>query len=113
MRHMSMLLVVTTIVTMCTHMIIRSTHTTTHRIVMNQMSNTATTLTLILTKTIATTLILTKTMTTRHTSTMLILTMHTLILTTHTLMMPTAIIMARVSPSRRSRPRRLGSWWRR
>ena len=67
---------------------------TTHRIVMNQMSNTATTL------------ILTKAMTTRHTSTMPIL-------TTLTLMMPTAIIMARVSPSRRSRPRRLGSWWRR
>ena len=57
---------------------------TTHRIVMNRMSNTAT---------------------------MGIITM--LILTTHTLMMPTAIIMARVSPSRRSRPRRLGSWWRR
>ena len=84
---------------------------TTHRIVMNRMSNTATMgiitmLTPILTKAIATTLILTKAMTTRHTSTMLIL-------TTHTLMMPTAIIMARVSPSRRSRPRRLGSWWRR
>lgn len=75
---------------------IATTGMTTHRIVMNQMSNTATTLTLILTKT----------MLTRHTSTMLIL-------TTHTLMMPTAIIMARVSPSRRSRPRRLGSWWRR
>ena len=73
-----------------------TTGTTTHRIVMNLMSNTATTLTLILTKA----------MTTRHTSRMLIL-------TTLTLMMPTAIIMARVSPSRRSRPRRLGSWWRR
>ena len=69
---------------------------TTHRIVMNQMSNTATKLTLILTKA----------MTTRHTSTMLILTMLTF--TT-----PTLIIMVRVSPSRRSRPRRLGSWWRR
>jgi hypothetical protein len=45
-------------------------------------------------------------MTTRRTSTKLIL-------TTLTLTMPTAIIMARVSPSRRSRPRRLGSWWRR
>ena len=75
---------------------IATTGMTTHRIVMNQMSNTATTLTLILTKA----------MTTRHTSTMLILT--TLTLTT-----PTAIIMARVSPSRRSRQRRLGSWWRR
>jgi hypothetical protein len=64
---------------------------TTHRIVMNRMSNTATMgiitmLTPILTKAIATTL---------------------------TLTMPMAIIMARVSPSRRSRPRRLGSWWRR
>jgi hypothetical protein len=45
-------------------------------------------------------------MTTRRTSTMPILT--TLMLTRLTL-----IIMARVSPSRRSRPRRLGSWWRR
>ena len=83
-----------------------TTGTTTHRIVMNQMSNTATTLTLILTKAIATTLILTKAMTMRRTSTMPIL-------TTHTLTMLTLIIMARVSPSRRSRPRRLGSWWRR
>ena len=73
-----------------------TTGTTTHRIVMNQMSNTATTLTLILTKT----------MTMRRTSMIPIL-------TTLTLTRPTAIIMARVSPSRRSRPRRLGSWWRR
>ena len=74
---------------------------TTHRIVMNRMSNTATMgiITML-------TPILTKAMTTRHTS-------RVLILTTLTLMMPTAIIMARVSPSRRSRPRRLGSWWRR
>ena len=85
---------------------------TTHRIVMNRMSNTVTMgiITMLTrhttTKAIATTLILTKTMITRHTSTMLILT--TLMLTTLTL-----IIMARVSPSRRSRPRRLGSWWRR
>ena len=73
---------------------------TTHRIVMNRMSNTATMgiITML-------TPILTKAMTTRHTS-------RVLILTTLTLMMPTAIIMARVSPSRRSRPRRLGSWWR-
>ena len=95
---------------------IATTGMTTHRIVMNRMSNTATMgiitmLTPILTKAIATTLILTKTMTTRHTSTMLI---HTIpILTTLTLTTPTAIIMARVSPSRRSRQRRLGSWWRR
>ena len=79
---------------------------TTHRIVMNRMSNTATTTIITMltrhttTKAIATTLILTKAMTTRHTSRMLILTTLTL------------IIMARVSPSRRSRPRRLGSWWR-
>jgi hypothetical protein len=78
-----------------------TTGMTTHRIVMNRMSNTATMgIITILTP------ILTKAMTTRHTS-------RVLILTTLTLMMPTAIIMARVSPSRRSRPRRLGSWWRR
>lgn len=67
------------------------------------------------------------------TTTMAIATMHTLILTmgmtTHRIVMNrmsntatkatlipttlTAIIMARVSPSRRSRQRRLGSWWRR
>lgn len=73
------------------HTLILTMGMTTHRIVMNRMSNTAT----------KATLILTKTMTMRRTTT-------TLIPTTLT-----AIIMARVSPSRRSRPRRLGSWWRR
>lgn len=82
-------------------MTIATTGMTTYRIVMNRMSNTATMgiITML-------TPILTKAMTTRHTSTIPILTK--LILTTLTL-----IIMARVSPSRRSRPRRLGSWWRR
>ena len=98
MRHIVATMITTmTIATMPT--LILTMGMTTHRIVMNQMSNTATTLTL------------TKAMTTRHTSTMFILTIP--ILTTLTLTMPTAIIMARVSPSRRSRPRRLGSWWRR
>ena len=97
-RHMRHIVAtMTTTMTIATMpMLILTMGMTTHRIVMNHMSNTATTLTLILTKA----------MTTRHTSTIPILT--TLILTRLTL-----IIMARVSPSRRSRPRRLGSWWRR
>lgn len=73
MRHIVATMITTmTIATMPT--LILTMGMTTHRIVMNRMSNTVT----------------------------------TLMLTRLTL-----IIMARVSPSRRSRPRRLGSWWRR
>lgn len=83
MSHMS---ITTTMDIATMHTLILTMGMTTHRIVMNRMSNTATKATLILTKAMTTTLIPT------------------------TL---TAIIMARVSPSQRSRPRRLGSWWRR
>jgi hypothetical protein len=68
--------ITTTMAIATMHTLILTMGMTTHRIVMNRMSNTATKATLI-----PTTL--------------------------------TAISMARVSPSRRSRPRRLGSWWRR
>ena len=87
-------------------MTIVTTHTTMWHIVMSHMSITttmdiATMHTLILTMGMTTHLIVMNRMSNRATKA-------TLIPTTLT-----AIIMARVSPSRRSRQRRLGSWWRR